>query len=242
MAGGSYAERQTVLADLRDRLARIEAGPARKGSTLSLGPGLDGWLPKGGLVCGAVHEVMPQERALPAAAMGFSILALARLDAAAGPILWLARAGRGRLYARGLAGLGFDPGRLILVTPSSAQDLLWAAEEALRCRGIGAVVMEVASLGLTPARRLALAAEAGGTLGLLLRETAGASSCCSRWCIGTAPGDKAGDWAPRLVVALDRCAGGPPKAPAEMQWQGPAEGFVALPRPVESLDRLARVI
>lgn len=242
MAGVERARRRAVLAALRDRLARIETRSALGRGTLSLGPGLDPWLPEEGLTRGALHEILPRDRAAPASATGFAVLALTRLDPAMGPVLWLARAGASRLSGRGLVGLGLDPGRMILVTPATAQDLLWAAEEALRCSGVGAVVIELGTLGLTPARRLALAAEAGGTLGLLLRDEEGAAACRSRWRVGAMPGVAGQDWQPRLTVALERGRGAAPREPAAMLWQGPARGFVQAARADGNLDRPARVI
>ena len=64
-----------------------------------------------------------------------------------------------------------------MVRATRPADLLWAMEEGLRTPGIGAVLGEIRQLDLTASRRLQLAAESGGGVGLVLSpvETAGST-------------------------------------------------------------------
>jgi protein ImuA len=75
----------------------------------------------------------------------------------------------GECYPPGLAGLGVPLERLTVVRPGSAREGLWVCEQALRCPGVGVVFGEFAKLDDRSYRRLQLAAEVGGSVGMLLR-------------------------------------------------------------------------
>ncbi len=64
---------------------------------------------------------------------------------------------------------GIDLKRVVIVRPGSLTDRLWAIDQALRSPAIVAVIAEVEHLDDRAARRLQLAAERGGGLGLLVR-------------------------------------------------------------------------
>jgi protein ImuA len=73
------------------------------------------------------------------------------------------------LFAPALAQAGLAPDRVIYVEAGDERTVLSCVEEGLRHGGLGAVVGEVSRLSMTASRRLQLAAEASGTLGLALR-------------------------------------------------------------------------
>jgi hypothetical protein len=75
------------------------------------------------------------------------------------------------LYPPGVAQLGVPLGQLLVVRTTRLADALWVAEQALRCRAVGAVVAPLRTLDAHASRRLQLAAEAGGGVGLLIRRT-----------------------------------------------------------------------
>jgi protein ImuA len=112
-----------------------------------------------------------------------------------------------------MARFGLAADRLIVVHGAAPRDLLWAAEEGLRCRKVGAVVLEGVEADLTAGRRLQLAAESGGTIGftLMAERVRPSGAASSRWRIrsaASAPTPWHGIGAPRWQVTLERCRSG----------------------------------
>ena len=120
---------------------------------------VDRHLPGGGLALDALHEVMETGAASEHAAAATLFVAgiLARNK---GPVLWCVR--RRDLFAPALAAVGLHPDRVIYAETHREAEVLAAAEEGLRHKGLAGVVAEVARLGLTASRRLQLAAEESG--------------------------------------------------------------------------------
>lgn len=232
--------RRDATEALRRTIRGIEEAGSPEQPRLPLGvPEVDRALPGGGLRLGCIHEVAGDE-----SATGFCAALLARALATGrrcggaraggggtragrdgnrrGALLWLAR--DDDLYAPGLVRYGIGAGQLLVVSGLRRQDdMLWAMEEALRCRAVRGVVAETGGTGLAAGRRLMLAAEGTGVLGLMLSREAGAAlphrsgqgderwrgragvrAAVSRWRVTAAPGGT--NWR----VALLHCRGGRP--------------------------------
>jgi protein ImuA len=84
-----------------------------------------------------------------------------------GKVLWCLT--RPDLFAPALAQAGLMPDRVIYVEAGDEKSVLICFEEGLRHGGLGAVVAEVAQLSMTVSRRLQLAAEGSGTIGIAIR-------------------------------------------------------------------------
>jgi protein ImuA len=111
-------------------------------------------------------------------------------------VVWIqpdfATAEAGFLYGPGLDLMGLPMARFIVLRVPRPRDALWAMEEALKCRAVGAVVAEFAGeeADLTAMRRLALAAREGGGLGLILHQDCPSqpSTAMTRWEVASARG------------------------------------------------------
>jgi protein ImuA len=120
----------------------------------------------------------------------------------------------GRLYGPGLARLGLDPARLLLVETATPAETLWAMEESMGSGAAAIVIGCLDAVALTPARRLALAAGAHHTPALMVTSarTAAMAATFARWRIATAPSaphpfDPAAPGDPRFALTLERCRG-----------------------------------
>jgi protein ImuA len=135
-------------------------------------------------------------------------------------------------YGHGLAQIGLDPSRLILVETGKDKDALWALEEVLRAPARPAMVAGAlgGGLDLTPSRRLNLAAAMHATPLAILRgaRATGASAAATRWHVASAPAarDRFGTFAhPRWRVALERCRNADRPGEWLIEWNHAAYRF-----------------
>ena len=182
----------------------------------------------GGLAVAALHELyaVAQGDAPAVAAMA---LLLALRNRRSGPIVWVGedKARRdGRLYGLGLAELGVDPQRLLLVEAPDTLAVLRAGADAVACAGVAAVILaphgRAAAVDLTATRRLALAAARSGVTVLLLRQgDAVPSAANSRWQVASAPSARLATDAPGLpafALTLLRHRGGVTGFSTILEW------------------------
>jgi protein ImuA len=166
-----------LLVTLRERVRQIERPITAAHGVMPFGlAAVDRVLPGGGLARGALHEILgaggDEEDGALAAAFAASIVArlISAGDGASagdGIVLWCLS--RPDLYGPGLAILGLDPARLVLVRAARDIEILWAMEESLHTSGVAAVVGEVGTLPDVASRRLQLAAERSGVTAFALR-------------------------------------------------------------------------
>lgn len=160
--------RSAILADLSARIRQLERARVRtvRNMPVSSSPavGLNRLLPDVMSLRGGLIEWLSDVKG----AGGTSLAVLASQSAIENE-LWVFVDGQQQLHAAGFASLSLDLRRMVLVKPERPTDVLWAVEQALRTRGVGAVVCEVDRLSSAAFRRLQLAAETGGSLGILLR-------------------------------------------------------------------------
>jgi hypothetical protein len=165
------------------------------------------------LAAGAVHEFLFDPRtASPPAYLALSVLSriINQTDRAVTGI-WCDP--DRTLYPPAIAAM-VSLNRLYIVYPGPA-DVIWTAAECLRCPGVGVVVATLpARMTRVEARRIQLAAERGGGVGLMLRPTGRGGrgdeiySAATRWIVAPTPGERGVQrWSVQLVHGHGRQTG-----------------------------------
>lgn len=166
--------------------------------------GAEGERREGGLVWGAVHELLhggSKEGGPPwfLAALLAGAASRACADVSR-PVVWVEGVGdetdgarQQRVFAPAVLAAGVPWDRLVVLRARTLSQRLWGIAECLRCEAVAAVVAEVGVLSRLWARRLQLAAERGGGVGLLTREVrkAGVYAAATRWRVWPVPVEEA---------------------------------------------------
>ncbi len=207
-----------AIAVLREKIRRIEAGNRHAAAVLPFDlPAIDARLPGGGLALGALHEVAGGGNGAIAGAAA-ALFAAGIAARSKGPVLWCVI--RQDLFAPALAQAGLAPDRVVYAEAEDEKAVLACFEEGLRHGGLGSVVAEIGRLSMTNSRRLQLAAESSGTLGIVLRRWRRQSdaadfgqptAAATRWRVTVLPSvplPVPGVGRPRWLVELIRCRAG----------------------------------
>ena len=179
---GAAARANATFHRLRDQLERYHvervrrAGWERRFISTGLTP-LDERLPHGGLPCGAVTEIMADSPGVGAMSLAMRIAkrcmeeSTSTLRASVPPCLraLVVMDTRGDFYPPAAVQCGVPCDHLIVLRARNEQEAFWAADQALRCSAVGAVIAPLGTLNDRLARRLQLAAESSGCVGLILR-------------------------------------------------------------------------
>jgi protein ImuA len=158
---------EALVRALRQRIDQVEGGrrPRQDAAVSSGCRALDRLLPERGFRRGTLVEWLAAGEA-----SGVETLALVAAREACGKSRVLVVFDRARqFYPPAAVRLGIDPGDLILVQAANRADNTWAMDQTLRCPGVAVVLAWPDGLEGHDFRRLQLAAEEGGGLGLLVR-------------------------------------------------------------------------
>lgn len=169
---------------------------------------------------GYVHEVFADSLINTGAAFGFALAqAKAMLSVQRPGLLILGLKSDtqelGLPYALGFRSFGLEAAAFVLIRTDTITELLWAMEEAIACRAVGAVVADVATphkaLDFTASRRLALrsAASAGSVFLVRYGRDREASAAKYRWRVAPAlsaapPFDDKAPGPPRWRITLEK--------------------------------------
>jgi hypothetical protein len=164
--------------------------------------GLDNLLPQGGWLRGSLVEWLSET---PGGGAGTLALVAAReAHREGGAVVVIDRTGT--FYPPAAATWRLDLASTIIVHPASDKDEQWALDQALRCEHAAAVLAWPRRLDGRTFRRLQLAAEASGAMGLLVRPAAAQRE--PSWAevrLAVSPRASPGGW--QLCVRLLGCRG-----------------------------------
>jgi hypothetical protein len=177
-------DRDQLVERLREQLGRWKASAAEDAAVFSCGAAaIDRLLPSGGLRHGMLVEWIggvnagesfnnkaPSPQPSPigrGSTATLGLLAAREACREGGALVVIDR--RQTFYPPAAAAWGIDLDRLIVVHPRNARDELWAVVQALRSPAVAAMWAAIERLDSRAFRRLQLAAQAGRTLGVLMR-------------------------------------------------------------------------
>lgn len=209
---------------------------AGKAKGIGLGP-LESAFPNGVFPTGAVHEMLcfsPEQSAATSGLLAGLIGALMKNE---GACLWISLSRK--LFPAALAAFNVEPDRVIFVDLQRERDVLWATEEALKCKGLAAVIAEVGDITFAQSQRLQMAVEKSRVTGFVLRNNPkkmSTTAFVARWQITPLPSeleaDLPGVGLPRWQVDLLRVRNGEPGS-WKLEWVD--NSFVPLEEKAEEL-------
>jgi hypothetical protein len=155
------------IQELKERLRQFERSckPAREPPFVT-GNVLDQLLPRKGWESGTLIEWLGDNDGAATLALAIA----ARLQDRGGALVVIDS--RREFYPPAAANLGILLERTVVVQPRPGRDTLWAMEQSLRSEAVSIALGWFKELPDRTARRLQLAAEAGGGIGFLLRPSA----------------------------------------------------------------------
>jgi protein ImuA len=222
---GSIAKsKQDTISQLRKEILILQGvKPVAEGNkgTFGLGP-VESAFPNGLFPTGNIHEFLIAEPEHAAASAGFLSGLLRVLMQNGSACLWISTCRM--LFPASLQAFGIEPDRIIFVDLQRERDVLWAAEEALKCEGLTAVVAELREINFAQSRRLQLVVEKSKVTGFILRtdpDKVTSTACVARWRITPLPSEPEegmpGVGFPRWTIDLLKVRNGNPGS-WKMEW------------------------
>ena len=143
---------------------------------------LEGNFPNQVFPTGTIHEFLSEKPEHTACTSAFISSLLGELHAGNGVYIWIGK--QRQLFPAGLKKFGLQPHQIIFVNLIKQKDILWATEEALKCKSISGVISELEEITFAQSQRLQLTVEKSKVTGFILRtqpERINATACAARW-------------------------------------------------------------
>jgi protein ImuA len=161
---------QGFKTSLQDNVVDVTLGPIKNA------------FPHNSFPLAAIHEFISANKEECAATSGFVAAIIASLMRGGGVTIWISAARN--IFPPALKSFGIAPEKIIFINLKKEKEIGWVLEEALKCKGLSAVIGEVPELSFTTSRRLQLAVEQSQVTGFLLRNNPrniNTTACVTRW-------------------------------------------------------------
>ena len=183
-----------IITQLRKDILPLQRFKKNRVNTIGepLPPAITNAFPNAEFPFGAIHEFIAAGAEDAAASSGFITGILASLMDSSGVTIWISS--YRTPFPPALATFGLAPDKIIFIDLKKEKEILWAMEEALKCKGLAAVVGEITELSFTASRRLQLAVEESKVTGFIIRRNPRAiniTACIARWKITSLPSEPA---------------------------------------------------
>jgi protein ImuA len=206
-----------IIAQLRRDMLSLQGFKAVSKNTAldgGLGP-MKNAFPNASFPLGAIHEFISTGMEDAAATSGFVAGIISSIMRSNGALIWISASRT--IFPPALKSFGISPERIIFINLQKEKEIMWAMEEALKCKGLSAVIGEMQELNFTASRRLQLAVEQSRVTGFILRRnprSINTTACITRWQISSAKSEPAdgmpGVGFPRWYVELLKVRNGHP--------------------------------
>ena len=218
-----------TLEQLKERIATFETRPQLTDSEAER--------PVAGYLAtprGYVHEIFADSVMNTGAAFGFALAQARTMLSPERPGLLILQLKAdeqelGLPYGLGFSSFGLDATAFVLIRTDTIVELLWALEEAIACRAVGAIVADIAyphkALDFTASRRLALRTASSGASVFLVRYARDreATAARYRWRVepqlsASPPFDERASGPPRWRLTLEKGSLGRKATPQGEQY------------------------
>lgn len=187
-----------IIRKLRHEILSLQSSEPSNGATTNvpLGP-INAAFPNHSFPLGVVHEFFAARPETTACTSGFIAGILSFIMKNKGVAIWLCK--EPVIFPPGLKSFGIDPEKIIFLYLKRQQEILWCVEEALKCKGLSAVIAELRDLDFTASRRLQLAASKSNVTSFIIKQPSPTTTASvARWKITPLPSVAADDGMPGI--------------------------------------------
>lgn len=213
--------------------------PASAGSLRFAGlESIEAAFPNAVFPLGTLHEFVNPLPEQAASTSGFIAGLLSMMMRDNGYCLWISC--NRSIFPPALKSFGVEPDRVIFIDLKQEKDVLWATEEALKCKGLLAVIAELKEINFSQSRRLQLVMEKSKVTGFVMLKTTGQQSstaCTARWEVSPIASEPEeglpGLGFPRWNIELLKVRNG---NPGSWKFEWSAEGFKRIAQESFTID------